>query len=133
MKKGIIIFILLVVFGIIFYKWFFNQPCLPPEKPASVPEAAVWKGDCDGGSWIELVSLEKEKIRFKIYRDWNGELLLDADFKYADCGTFRLTKSNWVKHIAYFGNALEIYESSNAGSRCRLEPIYPVYYEENIE
>jgi len=56
--------------------------CDPPQKPNKVPNSAVWKGGCDGGNWIELVSVEKEKIRFRIYRDWNGKLILDADFEY---------------------------------------------------
>ncbi len=78
--------------------------CDPPQKPNKVPNSAVWKGGCDGGNWIELVSVEKEKIRFRIYRDWNGKLILDADFEYKGCTEFRLTKSNWIKCIAGFIN-----------------------------
>lgn len=132
MKKWLIIILALIVFGMLFSKWFFNQPCEPPKKPNGVPVSAVWKGGCDGGNWIELVSIKNDTLRFKIYRDWNGDLLLDADFQYVNCNSFRLTKSNWVEHIAYFGEALEIYEKSNAG-KCRLTPITPVYYEEKLE
>lgn len=131
MKKGILMLILLAICGIIFWKWFSNQPCLPPDRP-TLPKEAVWKGGCDGGNWIELVLIEKEKVRFRIYRDWNGELILDADFKYKDCGIFKLTNINWTEHIAYFDETLVIYESSDLG-KCHLEPIYPAYQDEKLE
>lgn len=133
MKKWIFIILGIIGLLLLFCKLFVSigGGCDPPEKPRSVPEKAVWKGDCDGGSWIELVSIKKEKARFRIYRDWNGDLILDADFQYKDCDTFRLTKTNWIKHIAYFESTLEIYESSNEGFRCHLSPIYPVYNEED--
>lgn len=125
--------VLLIVMGILFYKWFFNQPCTEPEKPNNVPHSAVWKGDCDGGNWIELVSIEKEKIRFRVYRDWNGDLILDADFKYQSCDDFRLDKSNWDKHIAYFENYnFTLYENDKP-KECRLEVIYPVYSEDKLD
>ncbi len=69
-------------------------------------------------------------LRFRIYRDWNGDLLLDADFQYVNCNSFRLTKSNWFEHIAFFEEALEICEKSNAG-KCHLIPI-TVYYKEKL-
>ena len=138
MKKWM--FIVLVVLAVvvllvvlIFKYGSFGNGCPPPDKPKNVPITAVWKGDCDGGSWIELVVIKKDKYRFRIYRDWNGELILDADFEHIDCETFSITKSNWSKHIAYFKNNLEIYGSSNAARRCKLVPIYPVYYEEQLE
>ncbi len=71
---------IIAAMGFIFYKWFFNQPCAPPEKPETVPISAVWKGDCDGGVWIDLVGIKERQYRFRIYQDWNGELLMDSDF-----------------------------------------------------
>ncbi len=125
--------ILLVVVGALFYKWFFNQPCIEPEKPENVPHSAVWKGGCDGGNWIELVSIEKEKVRFKVYRDWNGNLILDADFKYQNCDNFRLNESNWYKHIAYFENQSFILYNNGKPEECKLELIYPAYSEDKLE
>jgi len=107
-----------------------NTGCPPPEKPSKVPESAIWKGDCDGGNWVELVDIKKDTCRFRIYRDWNGDLILDANFEYKDCDKFRLTKSNWDEHVAYFGNAIELFNKQGYNERCRLEPIYPAYYEE---
>jgi len=132
MKKTLIAIILVLVSGVVFWMWFFNQPCLPPEKPDSVPKEAIWKGGCDGGNWIELVTIDEDNVRFRIYRDWNGDLILDADFNYVDCHAFRLTESNWINHVAYFGEGIEIYEKSGVG-KCRLMPCSPPYYEETIE
>lgn len=48
MKKWLAITLILIVFGVLFFKWVFNQPCEPPEKPNIVPEQAIWSGGCDG-------------------------------------------------------------------------------------
>jgi hypothetical protein len=129
---GVISGIILGIIGIFFYfDWAFNQPCPEPVKPANVPLSAVWIGGCDGGNWIELVSIKDNKIRFKIYRDWNGDLILDSDFKYDGCANFRLTESSWAKYIAYYENFIHLYDSS-AGLNCRLMPVYPAYFKEKI-
>lgn len=137
MKKGlkISVTIILLLTGTYFgVKWFFSQPCQPPDKPSQVPAEAVWLGGCDGGSWMELVSIEKDQARFRVYRDWNGDLILDADFEYKDCNEFRLTESNWSKCIGDFINGnIGVYVDCNENIKCRLEPIYPAHYEEPIE
>ena len=130
--KRFVYLIIIILTSIVLLALFFVRiggGCDPPIKPSNVPEKAVWKGGCDGGYWIELVSIEKDTVRFRIYIDWNGDLLLDAYFKYEACHGFRLTDSNWENHVAYFGNAIEIYNSSGGSSRCRLEPIYPAIYD----
>jgi hypothetical protein len=138
MKKAIIIIlvvlIVVVLLTVIFFKYgSFGNGCPPPDKPKNVPLEAVLKGGCDGGNWIELVEIKEDKCRFRIYRDWNGALILDADFKYVNCNGFRLTKSNWVDHVAYFGEAIEFFDKPGINDRCRLEPVYPAYYEESLE
>lgn len=133
MKKWIYIILAVVVVSAVLYfsvSINTNTGCPPPEKPNNVPKSAVWAGGCDGGNWIELVSIEKEKIRFRIYRDWNGDLILDADFEYKDCNEFRLSESNWSEYVSYFGNAIELMDKEGINARCRLEPIYPAYEEE---
>lgn len=136
MKKKILIIILIVfssfVGVVLLYNFLFDRPCSEWIKPESVPSSAIWKGGCDGGNWIELVELKKDTIRFRVYRDWDGELILDSDFKYSNCNNFRLTESNWNEYIAYFGNTLEIYENSNMG-KCRLLRINPSYYKKSAK
>lgn len=132
--KKIIIGILLVlaivlVAGYYYINWVFNQPCPPPEKPSVVPERAVWKGGCDGGHWVELIDIKEGKSRFRIYLDWNGELLLDADFSLSGCDNIVLSSSNWNELVSWFsGENLEIKNlSEQKGWKCRLVPIYPAY------
>ena len=137
MKSKILFYIIGIISGIIlsaiaailYIDWTFTQPCSDPEKPSNVPPAAAYIGGCDGGHWMELVSITDKKVRFRIYRDWNGELLLDADFKYDGCAGFRLTSSDWTKHVAFFENYIHIYDHS-AGVNCKLLPVYPAYFKE---
>ena len=137
MKK--LLYIVLAIVGVSVFLYFSvtirtNTGCPPPNKPSKVPESAVWKGGCDGGSWIELVSIAKEKVRFRIYQDWNGDLILDAVFEYKDCGTFRLTESSWKKCAGDFINGnIGIHIDCNKDTKCRLEPIYPAHYEESLD
>lgn len=107
MRKWIITILVFVLFSFFFYKWFFNHPCQPPEKPDNVPLTAVWKGDCDGGVWIDLVSIKNNKFRFRIYHDWHGELLMDSDFvfeeeKYNEL----LDNSNWDELVCCYTHSL---------------------------
>jgi len=136
MKKPIYILLAVAVISVIIYfsvSVKIGGGCPPPEKPSVVPKSAAWVGGCDGGNWIELVSIEQDKVRFRIYRDWNGDLVLDADFEYQDCKEFRLNKSSWSESLAYFGNYIALMEQEGESIKCRLEPIYPAYYEEPIE
>jgi hypothetical protein len=100
-----------------------------------VPVLAVWKGGCDGGNWVELVDIKADTIRFRIYRDWNGDLILDADFVSKNCNNLQLTKTNWNEYIAGFdGDALGICSKFQSDSSyCQLVPVFPAYYEEKIE
>jgi hypothetical protein len=127
--------IILLIIGILFYKWFVNQPCAEWEKPNNVPLSAVWIGGCDGGNGIELVSMKNDTCRFRIYRDWSGDLILDADFVYENCNNSQPTKTNWREYIAYFdGDALGIHSKFQSDSSyCQLVPVFPAYYEEKIE
>jgi hypothetical protein len=107
MKKLIIIILVLALFSFFFCKWFFNQPCDPPEKPDTVPITAVWKGDCDGGVWIDLVSIKNNKFRFRIYHDWDGEILMDSDFvfeeeKYNEL----LDNNNWDELVCCYTHSI---------------------------
>ncbi len=136
MKKWMYILLGVVALGVFLYFSVdikTNTGCPPPDKPKGVPESAIWAGGCDGGNWMELVSIEKDKARFRIYRDWNGDLILDADFKHKDCNEFRLSKTNWVEYVSYFGSAIELMNKDGINTRCRLEPIYPAYQEETLE
>ena len=68
--------IIAIICAILFFNWKFKQSCEEWKKPVNVPISAVWKGGCDGGNWVELVDIKTDTIRFRIYRDWNGDLIL---------------------------------------------------------
>jgi hypothetical protein len=79
-----------------------------PKRPESVPKEAIWKGSCDGGYWIELVSINKNnKYRFRIYQDWDGELLMDADFKFEKEKKINLTFANWRSLVCCYSYAVD--------------------------
>ena len=119
---GIIIFLFVI--------WLFKRPCKKWERPVNVPVSAVWQGGCDGGNWMELVDIKDDTIRLRIYRDWNGKLILDADFVSENSNGLPLTKTNWSEYIDYF-DGTKIYSKIQVGSSyCRLIPIFPAYYEE---
>jgi len=127
---GIIIF---TVCTILFFNWLFKQPCKEWEKPANVPVSAIWKGGCDGGNWVELVDIKADTIRFRIYSDWNGDLILDADFVSENCNNLLLTKANWSEYITYF-DGTKLYSKIQLDSGySHLVPIFPAYYEKKFE
>lgn len=133
MKKWIFIFLAFAVVGIVFYKWFFNQPCVPPDKPSTVPASAIWSGGCDGGEWIDLVSVTDKKYRFRIYRDWNGDLMMDADFKF-DGKAFDLNERNWTDKVCCYTQSLEsevllkvVSDNQDTKTHYQLKSVYPAY------
>lgn len=128
MKK--LILSIFVVSVIIVIGWFLvklssNWNCDSPQKPVSVPQSAVWRGGCDDGNWIDLVNIYQNKYRFRIYRDWDGALEMDADFEAENCFGLIITHLNWKEVVATYLN-----ETMNIGQgkiKCELKPVYPAY------
>ena len=59
-----------------------NQKLGPPPKPPNVPEAAIWAGGPDGGSWFLCSEIDQgTKYYCKIYDDYTGEILADGPFE----------------------------------------------------
>lgn len=126
---GVAIFLLCTS---LFITLFYNKSYEECVKPYNVPDAAVWIGGCDGGVWIELVEVKHDTVRLRIYRDSNGELVLDSNFHSSTCQNTQVTKMNWNKIItSYDGESLNINGTNAAGGiGCQLEPITPAYYDE---
>lgn len=133
MKKWILIIIVVGLLGLLSKYIFTKKPCLPPERPESVPKTAIWSGGCDGGNWIELVEIKESKYRFRIYLDWNGELLMDADFKLKNCKTYNLNNTNWDTTVCCYSHSLDstvvlsVTQNADENRRCHLQSIYPAY------
>lgn len=93
-----------------------------PNKPKNVPISAIWSGAQDGGYWYELVDIKDSIYRFKVYSDYDGELLLDADYKLKYP---TITKNNWHKiHPYYSGDSVTTIDSNKS---IYFELIYPAY------
>lgn len=127
---GLVVLVALGFAGYKYLNWSFNQPCDPPNRPSSVPQNAIWAGGCDGGNWIELISVDDEKYRFRIYRDWDGELNMDADFIPTECDPVDLNKDNWQDRVAYYAQRSDssvaiILKGTN--KTCSLTSVYPAY------
>ncbi|MGL5317376.1 MAG: hypothetical protein ACRC9Q_01545 [Bacteroidales bacterium] len=119
----------LTLIGGVCLNWSFNQPCDPPVKPDKVPVSAVWKGGCDGGYWVEFVEIRGDTIRLRLYTDWSGELVVDADYVSGNSENIYLSNDNWSDIISFFDGSI-IYSTvmKSNGHYCTFEPIYPVYY-----
>lgn len=132
--RNIVIVIVLILIGGLFYlKGGFNNPCLPPVRPVTVPKDAIWSGDCDGGNWIELVEIKNNRYRFRIYQDYNGVLLMDANFK-SNCNKCSIDMYNWKNLVCCYSLSnsdstyrLELKKNEGTGEDCYLESVYPAY------
>lgn len=131
MKKAIVLGVIIILISLIGYKYLeqlINQPCDPPTKPLNVPAKAKWYGGCDGGNWIELISISDKKYRFKVYRDWDGTLNMDADFISENCINLSLTTENWEELVTYYiQDDSSVYITIRNETNCRLKSVYPAY------
>lgn len=135
MKTKRLYLTVIITIIVLFIIWLFERPTTQWKRPKNVPISAIWKGHFDGGSWLELVEIKKDTIRLRIYRDWNGDLLLDADFVTENGSNLQWTKDNWSEYISFFdGNVCGVSSKIAKDSiACRLIPISPVYYKEGLK
>lgn len=132
MKKYLIILLIIISIGVLLY-WGINTKsgCSEWEKPSVVPKAAIWSGGCDGGEWIEFVSDSCNNYRFKIYNGWDGTLLLDALFVYADGEQFSIKQDNITQYAFAYMEEVEdtlTYLSVKENDKfMRLKANYPAF------
>lgn len=94
-----------------------------PKKLANIPESAIWSGGVDEGFWFELVELyqDHKKVRIRIYNDYDGNMVLDADFTpISDCKI--KDESELLNKINYFE-----FKKIILLDGCELDAIYPAY------
>ena len=105
MNNGRVFLLVLALVVVLVVVYFLSyRPCPPPEKPESVPESAIWYGECDGGNWIDFIGLERNGYVFKVFRDWDGKLIEEGVFVLNGCSGLEFSESNWSDQIAYFEN-----------------------------
>lgn len=127
MKKHIIITIISLCVLLFFIKCVHSNVAEPPDKPKVVPNTAVWKGDFDEGFWIDLINSDtlNDKFRFKVYNDYNGELVFDGLFKLPSNCICTSSKKNILNDILFF-EFREQYKLVINDS-CFLQAIIPAY------
>ena len=64
--------------------------------------------------------------------DWNGELILDADFVYQKKDDIRLTRTNWDKYLDFFDGESIATNIIRDNRYCHLIPVFPAYYQGRI-
>ncbi len=138
-RNVIIVFLLLVICLIVlvtnvYIKIQYYPTTNVPNHPAGVPLSAVWFGGPDGGTFFDLVEIKNDSIyRFKIYGDYTGDLMMDADFKLKP---IEITKKNWHREIWPFyipgdDNSPTLIRSES--TTMMLEAIYPAHGGEDWE
>jgi hypothetical protein len=60
-----------------------NKADIIPKRISNIPIDAFWVGGVDGGQWyrIDSINTTEKSIHFKIYNDFNGNLVIDKKFK----------------------------------------------------
>lgn len=122
--------VIIIIGMILSIIYLFYQNSNHNDRPENIPCTAIWKGGHDGGCWIELVNIRTDTIRFRIFNEWSGELILDADFVPNSNNNLHLTKSNWSSYVDFF-DGINIYcKNRIENSYLQLTSIFPAYYEE---
>lgn len=109
----------------------FIQSCEKSKKknqPMKSNPNALYHGGTDGGYYIEVVDKKAKTFHFKIYLDYNEELILDAYFVSEDslCGDYQ-NVSNLHEYISTFNNNKIYIKNLKGGDYCKLiieETIY---------
>lgn len=117
---------IILLLGMSFYIWLITGGNnTNPTRFNNIPESSVWIGGADGGFWFSVVDIDSIKMiyRFRIYNDYNGELVMDADFvKDSICNNkFPLNKSI-LKEIRFFD-----FDKIEMSNNCKLNMIKPAY------
>ncbi|CAB1063445.1 hypothetical protein D1BOALGB6SA_8228 [Olavius sp. associated proteobacterium Delta 1] len=125
-KKNKIIFffagIIAIMIGVIVMGGtFFSQTSYsPPDRPAGVPEDAVWVGGPDGGDWIQCKKKRDRLFECQIFSDVKGFKIsrgnyyfdgnfenIDLNYRFHDGQIIQLKEGKLVpvgKHVHYHGS-----------------------------
>ncbi len=117
---------IVLLLGIGFYIWIIIGRSNPnPTRFNNIPESSVWIGGTDGGYWFNIIDIDSiNKIyRFRIYNDYNGELVLDANFvKDSVCNNKLPLNKSVLKEIKFFD-----FDKIVLLNNCMLIMIKPAY------
>lgn len=95
-----------------------------PEKVGNIPQDAFWIGGIDGGQWYLVDSINKsnQTIYFKIYNDYNGDLIVDKPFKL-HCNNYEEIQWNNIRSqiTAFDGQHIILITVNKEGKYCYFE------------
>jgi len=127
-KKKLIFWLIAIIIlpAVCFYFWLMtsNNP-KQPERLSNIPKTATWIGGVDEGFWYEIVDIDKDKksYRFRIYNDYEGDLVMDADFKKDSlCDIEYALNKSILQKINYFS-----FDKIGMIDNCDLNMIEPAY------
>lgn len=95
-----------------------------PEKPANIPQSAVWTGQCETGHWVNLVEIHDGKYHFMLYDVSDGALMLDADFVFEGKSNCIINEDNWQNQIVSFAVDADWINIKGGG---KFEIVLPAY------
>lgn len=70
-----------------------------PERAASIPKEAIWKGGVDGGYWFLFKSYKKESVDVVIYYE-DGDIAEKGTFKKV--GNCDIASDKIIESISFF-------------------------------
>src|SRR6218665_245133 len=115
-KIGLLASSLVLVMGILVFWYSVRVPNKnEADRLSNIPKTAVWKGGIDEGFWLDVIGVnaKKKTYRIRIYNDYKGELVMDADFP--------LTKTV-LEFVSYFE-----FDKIVLANGCNLRMIKPAY------
>ena len=72
-----------------------DETIVPPAKPESIPDSALWVGGHEGGVFVSISSMEDSDNYFgTIYFDANGEVWYRGVLKYTGSAPFDIHDSS---------------------------------------
>jgi hypothetical protein len=94
-----------------------------PDRVGIIPQSAFWVGGIDGGQWylVESINTTDKAIHFKIYNDYNGDLITDKIFKL-HCDNLEVKWDNIRDQInAFDGQKIFLTQINNDKKYCYFE------------
>jgi len=112
-----------ITLGITVFISYIKQPCPPPVKLNNIPTSAFWVGGCDGGLWYELLNRKDSIYTFKIYNDFNGQIVSEGDFRTSG-KCYEDLKNQKIQDLITHSTVDKIYVITNVdGKYCYLERV----------
>lgn len=79
---ALLIFVIGVVLGVLASSVLRTDSSEAPERPANVPDSALWAGGVDGGMWVECSATNSGALACRVYANVTGALVEDGEFTF---------------------------------------------------